>query len=103
MLRRKKFWKRVLYVVASFAALLLILFIYLVIVSKAYPPNPADTASLQWQRTEQSNGFYTLKNSWFRKSKSGLYELYVEGEPFEQGVVNGRLTKELVQRQEDHF
>jgi isopenicillin-N N-acyltransferase-like protein len=103
MLKRKKIWKRLIYIVAGFVALLLILFIYLVIVSKAYPPKPADTSSLQWQRTEQSNGFYTLKNSWFRKSKSGLYELYVEGEPFEQGVVNGKLTEELVKRQEDHF
>lgn len=103
MLRRKKFWKRVLYFLAGFAALLLILFVYLLIVSRAYPPKPADTACLQWQRTEQSRSFYTLKNSWFRKSNSGLYELYVEGEPFERGVVNGKLTEELVKRQEDHF
>ncbi|MBS1667722.1 MAG: peptidase C45 [Bacteroidetes bacterium] len=103
MFRRKKFWKRVLYTIAAFFALLLILFIYLVIVSKTNPPKVADMSSLQWQRTEQSPGFYTLKNSWFRKSKSGLYELYVEGKPFERGVVNGKLTKELVQRQEDHF
>ena len=48
-------------------------------------------------------GFYTIKNNWFRKSNSGLYEMYVEGTPFELGVVNGKLTKELVQRQEDHF
>ncbi len=103
MLNRNKFWKRVLYVFAALAALLLIIFIYLVIVSKAYPPKPADITSLQWKRTEPSKNFYTLKYSWFRKSKSGLYELYVEGEPFERGVVNGKLTEELVQRQEDHF
>jgi len=103
MLKRNKFWKRVLYALGGFVALIFILFIYLFIVSKAYPPKPADTSSLQWQRIEQSNGFYTLKNSWFRKSKSGLYELYVEGEPFERGVVNGKLTEELVKRQEDHF
>src|SRR5579863_544985 len=102
MLRRKKFWKRFLYVIALFVALILILFIYLTIVSKTNPPKIADEISLQWQRSEPSNGFYTLKNDWFRKSKSGLYELYVEGEPFERGVVNGKLTKELVQRQEDH-
>ena len=103
MFRRKKFWKRVLYTIAAFFTLLLILFIYLVIVSKTNPPKVADMSSLQWQRTEQSVGFYTLNDSWFRKSKSGLYELYVEGKPFERGVVNGKLTKELVQRQEDHF
>ncbi|MBS1935693.1 MAG: peptidase C45, partial [Bacteroidetes bacterium] len=103
MRRRKKFWKRLLYVIAGFFALLLILFIYLSIVSKTDPPKISDESSLQWQRNEPYPGFYTLKNNWFRKSKSGLYELYVEGEPFERGVVNGKLTKELVQRQEDYF
>jgi isopenicillin-N N-acyltransferase-like protein len=103
MHKRKKTWKRIVYIIAGFLGLLLILFIYLVIVSKANPPKPADTSSLQLQRKEEGNGFYTLGNNWFRKSKSGLYELYVEGAPFERGVINGKLTKELVQRQEDHF
>lgn len=103
MRKKNKFWKRVLYVAAGFFALLLVLFIYLTIVSKANPPKPADTSSLQLQRTDGGNDFYTLKNNWFRKSKSGLYEMYIEGEPFERGVINGKLSKELVQRQEDYF
>src|SRR5580704_2519216 len=77
--------------------------IYILIVSRTNPPAISDKAALSWQRTEPGSGFYTLKNNWFRKSKSGLFELYVEGEPFERGVVNGKLTEELVQRQEDHF
>jgi hypothetical protein len=103
MLRRKKFWRRVLRVFAVFFILLLIGAIYLVQVSKVAPPKPADMSSLQLQRTDHGDGFYTLKNNWFRHSKSGLFELYVEGEPFERGVINGKLSKELVMRQEDHF
>ncbi len=103
MLKRKKFWKRVGYVFGAILLLLIIGAIYLVWVSKVDPPKIADTSSLQLQRTDHGNGFYTLKNSWFRHSKSGLYELYVEGEPFERGVINGKLTEELVMRQEDHF
>ena len=103
MLRRKKFWRRVLRVFAVFFVLLLIGAIYLVQVSKVAPPKPADMSSLQLQRTDHGDGFYTLKNNWFRHSKSGLFELYVEGEPFERGVINGKLSKELVMRQEDHF
>ena len=103
MLKRKKFWKRVGYVFLTFIGLLLIGFIYLVIVATVDPPKPADTSSLQLQRSEPSPGFYTLGNNWFRKSNSGLYELYVEGKPYERGVINGKLTQELVQRQEDHF
>jgi len=103
MLKRKKFWKRVLYVLGSFAGVLLILFIYLVWVSRIDPPEIKDTGSLQLARTEISPNFFTLKKDWFHKSNTGLYELYTEGEPFERGVINGKLTKELIQRQEDYF
>ena len=87
----------------GFLLLLVIGAIYLVQVSKVDPPTPKDMSSLQLQRTDHGNGFYTIKNNWFRHSKSGLYELYVEGEPFERGVINGKLTQELVVRQEEHF
>jgi isopenicillin-N N-acyltransferase like protein len=103
MLKKKRFWKRLGYVVLVFISLLLIGFIYLVIVATVKPPEPTDVSSLQLQRNEPSPGFYTIHNNWFRKSNSGLYELYVEGKPYERGVINGKLTKELVQRQEDHF
>ena len=103
MLKRKKFWRRVLRVFVVFLLLLLVGAIYLVQVTKVPPPKPADMSSLQLQRTDHGDGFYTLKNNWFRHSSSGLYELYVEGAPFERGVINGKLTEELVVRQEDHF
>ena len=77
--------------------------IYLVIVSRVDPPEIKDQRSLQLKRKDLGNGLYTLNNSWFRKSKTGLYELYVEGNPFDMGVINGKLTRELVVRQEDHF
>ena len=103
MLKRKKFWKRVLYVLGVIVLLLVIAVIYMVQVSKLPDPTIKDMSSLKLQRTETSKGFYTLNDNWFRKSKTGLYELYVAGSPFERGVINGKLTKELVVRQEDHF
>ena len=59
MLRRKKFWKRVLYLFGGLFILLLIGAIYLVQVSKVDPPTPKDMSSLQWQRTDHGDGFYT--------------------------------------------
>ena len=78
-------------------------FAYVVYVSKTDPPVVADKGSLKWQREDHGNGFYTLGNNWFKKSNSGLFELYVEGDPFERGVVNGKLSKELLVSQEDYF
>src|ERR1700759_1508832 len=90
-------------ILAVFGLFLLLGILYILIVSRISPPKIADQTALNWQRAEPSPGFYTIKNNWLRKSKSGLYELYVEGQPFERGVVNGRLSKELIQLQEDYF
>ncbi|MBS1742021.1 MAG: peptidase C45 [Bacteroidetes bacterium] len=103
MLKRKKFWRRVLYVIGFFLLLLLAGAIYLYNVAIAYPPKVSNKDVLKLQRTEVSPGFYTLKDNWFRKSNSGLFEMYVSGEPFERGVINGKLSKELVIKQEDYF
>lgn len=103
MLKRKKVWRVLFWSIASFAALILALFIYLLIVATDHPPTIKNRESEAWKRVDHGNGFYTLHNNWFRKSNSGLYELYVEGDPFERGVVNGKLTQELVRRQEDNF
>ncbi|MBC7904256.1 MAG: peptidase C45 [Gemmatimonadaceae bacterium] len=103
MRRMRKFFRVVLWILGIFFGLILIGFIYLAIVAIERPPQVADKSSLDLKRSEPEKGLYTLNNSWFRQSKSGLYELYVEGKPFERGVINGKLTAELVQRQEDHF
>jgi hypothetical protein len=103
MLKPRKIIKWLLWILAGFGGLLLVLFIYLMIVAIDHPPVVKDRSAELLQRTDHGNGFYTLGNNWFRKSNSGLYELYVEGDAFERGVINGKLTKELVQRQEDHF
>jgi predicted choloylglycine hydrolase len=99
---KKKIWRRVLYFFAGFLILLLIGIGYLASVALIDPPVPSDMSSLSLQRVEK-NGLFTIGNNWFRKSNSGLYEMYVEGQPFERGVIAGKLAKELVVRQEDHF
>ncbi|MEO5591687.1 MAG: C45 family peptidase [Chitinophagaceae bacterium] len=103
MLKKNKFRRRLLNTFLIIIGLLLIGFVWLAIIAHVNPPQPADTSSLQLKRIEPSPGLYTIKNNWFRKSNSGLYELYTEGTPYERGVINGKLTEELVQRQEDHF
>jgi isopenicillin-N N-acyltransferase like protein len=103
MRRLKKIGKWLLYVLSFLLLLLIIFAFYMVQVSKVPDPFIKNSSSLQLQRTDMGNDFFALNNSWFKKSASGLYELYVEGNGFESGVINGKLTKELVVRQEDHF
>ncbi|MEO6491038.1 MAG: C45 family peptidase [Ferruginibacter sp.] len=103
MRKRKKIFKWLLYILCFIILLLIVGIIYIKQVSNIGVPKVKDMSSLRLQRIDGGNGFYTLKNNWFRKSKSGLFELYVEGDPFERGVINGKLTKELVVRQEEAF
>jgi len=99
----KKILKFFLYAIGVLLLLVLCFYIYVKIVSNVKPPKIADRSALNLKRTDHGNGFYTIGNNWFRHSKSGLFELYVEGEPFSRGVINGKLTKELVVRQEENF
>src|ERR1035437_2877880 len=68
-----------------------------------YPPIVRDTACLQLKRIKIGENAYTYGNNWLRKSESGLWEMYIEGKPFERGVAFGRLTKELLNYQEQTF
>ena len=83
--------------------LVVALVIYLLAVTSIETPVVSDATSLDLQREQKDSSFYTIGNNWFRKSESGLYEVYVEGEPFERGVILGKLSQELVQRQETVF
>ena len=98
-----KIAKWLLYSIGVLVLILLCGFAYVVYVSKTDPPVVADRSSVKWQREDHGNGFYTLGNNWLKKSRSGLFELYVEGDSFERGVVNGKLSKELLVSQEDYF
>jgi isopenicillin-N N-acyltransferase-like protein len=99
----RRFGRILLYIIGFFLLLFIGLAVYLVAVSRMAPPVIADQRALQLQRTRLDSTCYTLGNNWFRKSNSGLYEMYVEGAPFERGVINGKLSGELIRRQEDVF
>ncbi|SKC51470.1 C45 family autoproteolytic acyltransferase/hydolase [Ohtaekwangia koreensis] len=99
----KKLAKIFAWILAVLVLLLVILLLYVRSVAKVDPPVPASMAILDVKVTQPDSGLYIIGNNWFRKSESGLYELYIEGAPFERGVVNGKLTHELVQYQEEVF
>jgi len=77
--------------------------IYFFSAIKISEPEIADRSAEKLERTEVSSTFYTIGNNWLKKSESGLWEMYLEGTDFERGVVNGKLTKELAEEQEDVF
>ncbi|MFM2307714.1 MAG: hypothetical protein RLZZ367_2383, partial [Bacteroidota bacterium] len=63
-------------------------------------PEVKDTSALKLERVKAGDNFYRIGNNWLRKTPNGLWEEYIEGEPFERGVVTGKLEKELLYTQE---
>ncbi|MBO0591071.1 acyl-CoA--6-aminopenicillanic acid acyl-transferase [Cellulophaga sp. E16_2] len=55
------------------------------------------------ERVRTSDSTFTLGNNHLNKNKQGLWELYVEGNPYERGLVTGNLTQELFHSQEHAF
>jgi isopenicillin-N N-acyltransferase like protein len=99
--------RRIAKILAWFFGIIILLILALVVYIRAVatiePPVPASLEPLNKQVVEADTGLFKIDNNWFKKSESGLYELYVEGDPFERGVANGKLTRELVHYQEVVF
>ncbi len=83
--------------------ILIISIIYLVIDVQISPPDITDTSALNEQCIKVTDNFYKIKNNWLRKNSSGIWEMYVEGSPFEMGVYEGKLSKKLIKIQEEAF
>lgn len=52
---------------------------------------------------KQSRTAFSTGNNFFLKNKQNLWELYVEGEPLERGLVTGSLTDSLLNKQQKVF
>lgn len=66
-------------------------------------PEISDRSIEKKQVTQVSATFKKLDASWIKKNESGLWELYLEGDGFSRGVINGKLTKQLAEYQETVF
>jgi isopenicillin-N N-acyltransferase-like protein len=68
-----------------------------------HPPKVKDLSALATERQKFGENTYFVGNNWLRRSESGLWEMYIEGDPFDRGVAFGKLTSELLSYQESVF
>ncbi len=90
----------------SFFVVMDLLFIFLVwfIVTVTIDiPKPTNTEVLKKERKTLAPEMYGLDQNWIKKSETGLWEIYIEGDGFERGVIEGKLNKELAEKQEIAF
>lgn len=88
----------------SIVILVLIIFgFYVWSISDITPPEVTDRSALELRRKNIDSTTFTIGENWLRKNRYGLYEMYVSGAPFERGVINGKLSRELLVKQEQAF
>ncbi|HNQ61457.1 MAG TPA: C45 family autoproteolytic acyltransferase/hydrolase [Bacteroidia bacterium] len=93
----------VFFILGGFLLLLICLVIYLALVAVDYPPKINESEIVSVQRMKIDENCFTFGPNWIRKSESGLWEMYVEGDAYERGLINGELSKELIYQQEKAF
>ncbi|WP_317192010.1 C45 family peptidase [Salegentibacter maritimus] len=71
--------------------------------SMEHRPDILGIETIDTTRTKLSETHYKIgKNSLYR-NKHGIWELYIEGDALERGVIGGSLTRELMHKQETAF
>ncbi len=90
-------------IVLLFAALIALFATWFHFRTQIHPPEPGNLASTTLHVENPAPDFYRIGANWMKKNSVGLWEMYIEGKPFERGVINGKLSKRLIAVQEKAF
>jgi isopenicillin-N N-acyltransferase like protein len=103
MADRKKRRRRWLYVPGVIILLILIFIIWFNAVTRISPPTEMDPLSMGYERQAVGPNHFVSGSNRLLMNDHGLWELYIRGDAFEMGIVNGLLCSELIRSQEDAF
>ncbi|MBL4593313.1 MAG: peptidase C45 [Flavobacteriales bacterium] len=100
--------KKILQLIKLFLKIIGILFVVFIIyfIWDIRMPTPTINENISvddYERIEVGPNHYTVNDCWLRKNKYGIWEMYLEGEPYERGLIYGVLAKELIEKQEVDF
>lgn len=95
--------KTIFYSFFTFLDFVFLFLVWFIITVTIDTPTIANKEVLNLERKQIDNDFYTINNNWIKKSETGLWEIYLEGDGFERGVIEGKLNKELAEKQEIAF
>lgn len=88
----------------KFLLLLLIVFVVFIYKVRITLPEVDSTVNISdFKREKVSEDHYKIGNSWLKKNEFGIWEMYVEGSPYERGLKYGVLAKEIIESQEESF
>ncbi len=97
------FLRILLYLFMTFLFVIIIFTTWYHFDTKISKPKANESLVNTLQRETLGPDQYRIGNNWLKKNEYGLWEMYLEGSPFERGVISGKLTEELVYKQEKAF
>lgn len=104
MVRRNKVFRKifkVLVITIGVLGCLLAVFIWRI---RIPDPKVESTKTVDsYKRITVGKDHYRVENCWLKKNKYGIWEMYLEGTPYERGLIYGILASELMEKQEVHF
>ena len=96
----KKFLKWFLVTILCFIALVIGFLVY---INSIFKHEAEKHTFKQYKIDKVDSSTFRIGNNWFRKEQTGLYTLYIEGKPFERGLIAGQLTRYQIYKQEKAF
>ena len=96
---RNMFGKFLMWVAMAFA---LYYFVFLLVTEIGIPEVPQSKYENS-ERMKTAENTYRIDESFLQRNRFGIWELYLEGNPYDMGVISGKLTRELIEVQEEAF
>ncbi len=101
MLKKAVRW--FLIIMGSIVGLLLLLLLIIRLSINIPVPEVSNTEMLNQNPNIIAENVCQLGNNWIRKNSYDLWEMYVEGDGEERGIIIGKLSKDLIRYQEEVF
>lgn len=101
--RKRKYIRRTFYTIAGLLLVVLVLQVTYKVFVRISPPEVPEVSKEDFIRNSAGGNVYTIGDNWVRKNKTGLWEMYLSGNPYELGLKNGILNSELISYQEKAF
>jgi isopenicillin-N N-acyltransferase like protein len=67
------------------------------------PPKVPDLDTADFQVVKKNDSLWVCNHSWLHHSRTGLYEMFIEGEAYQRGLIAGKLSKAQIYKQEAAF
>ncbi len=100
---KRKLIRRALITSAATLIVMIILIFAFKAMVKIHPPPVPAINSENFKRVQVDSVTFKIGDNWVKKSRTGLWEMYLTGNPYELGIKNGILNKELISYQEKAF